>query len=285
MDPTQVVIGAINGWLQNVAGAVTPPALKLAGALIFQTPSIPGLPGVQPVWSLVAGVADVLLVLALMGGGVLIMSSGTFEHQYTTKRLLPRLVLGAVVSNASLVLCGTLIAFNNALVTALVGPNPDTTVWVQISNGLITPDPSTQLLSSLIAIVIAILAVLLAIAYLARDVLLIVATVIAPLPLATLSFPPMAGIASLWFRIYLFALLVQVAQAVVLSIGLQIAGHTDAFGLPSVGLLRPIVLVTLLLVSLRLPFAAYRLAFGHDLSANPAVRSAVATGRAAWEAF
>jgi hypothetical protein len=289
MDPTQLVIGAINGWLQNVAGAVTPPVLKLAGALIFQTPTIPDLPGVKPVWSLAAGVADVLLVLALMGGGVLIMSSGTFEHQYTTKRLLPRLLLGAVVSNASLVLCGTLIAFNNAMVTALVGPRPDDTLWLQISTGLMTPDASVQLLSSLIAIVIAILAVLLAVAYLARDVLLVVATVIAPLPLAALSFPPLAGIASLWFRIYLFALFVQVAEAVLLDIGLQVVGHTDAFGLPALGLLQPIVLVTLLFLSLRLPFAAYRLAFGHDLSANPTVRSAVrfavATGKAVLEAF
>ncbi len=285
MDPTQLVIGAINGWLENVASAVTPPALKLAGALIFQTPSIPDLPGVQQIWTLVAGVADVLLVLALMGGGVLIMSSGTFEQQYTTKRLLPRLVLGAVVSNASLVLCGTLIAFNNALVTALVGPNPDTTLWLQLSNGLVTPDPSTQLLSSLIAIVIAILAVLLAVAYLARDVLLIVATVVAPLLLATLSFPPLAGIASTWFRAYLFALFVQVVQAVLLDLGLQVAGHTDALGLPSLGVLRPVVLVTLLFLSLRLPFAAYRLAFGQSFSDNRAVQSAVAAGKAVREAF
>ncbi len=285
MDPTQLVIQAINGWLQNVAGAITPPALKLAGGLIFQTPSIPDLPGVQQVWSLVAGVADLLLVLALTGGGVLIMSSGTFEHMYTTKRLLPRLVLAAVLSNASLALCGALIGFDNALVTALVGSRPQDTLWAQFTGALINPDPATQLLSSLLAIVIAIIAVLLVVVYLARDLLLIVGTVIAPLALATHSLPPLGELSSLWWRVYVTALFVQVGQAVLLSVGLQVAGHAGTLGVPASGLLDGLMLVTLLYLSLRLPFAAYHWAFGHGVTANRAVQTAIATAKAAWGAF
>jgi uncharacterized membrane protein YkgB len=280
MDSTTIVVQAINGWLENVAGTITPPALKLAGALIFQTPSIPDLPGVQQVWTLVAGVADVLLVLALMWGGVLIMSSGTFEHQYTTKRLLPRLLLAAVMVNASLAFCRTAIAFDNAMVTTLVGANPEATLWAQISDGLVTQDSATQLLSSLVAIVIAIFAVLLVVVYLARDFLLIVGTVVAPLSLATLSVPSLAWLSSLWFRAYLTTLFVQVAQAALLGVGLQVARHPDALGLPALGLLQPIVLVTLLYLSLRLPFIAYGLAFGQTVTGLPVVQSAIGAARA-----
>jgi hypothetical protein len=285
MDATQVVIQAINGWLQSVAGAITPPALNLAGWLIFQTPSIPDIPGVSQVWWLVAGVADLLLVLALTGGGVLVMSSGTFEHIYTAKRLLPRLALAAMLSNASLALCRAFIQFENALVVALVGSHPEATLWSQVTATLMNPDPAAQVLSSLIAIVIAIIAVLLVVVYLARDLLLIVGTVVAPLALATYSLPILAEVAGLWCRAYMATLFVQVAQAVLVSVGLQLARHTDTLGVPTSGLLTGLVLVTLLYLSLRLPFVAYHWAFGHGVTSSRAVQTTIATAKAVWAAF
>ena len=285
MDPTQVVIQAINGWLQSVAGAVTPPALNLAGWLIFQTPSIPDIPGVSQLWWLAAGVADLLLVLALTGGGVLVMSSGTFEHMYTAKRLLPRLALAAILSNASLALCRALIQFENALVVALVGSHPEAALWGPFTAALMNPDQATQVLSSLIAIAIAIIAVLLVVVYLARDLLLIVGTVIAPLALATYGLPILAELSALWCRAYATALFVQVAQAVLVSVGLQLARHTDTLGVPASGVLTGLVLLTLLYLSLRLPFAAYHWAFGHGVTDTRATQTAIAAAKAVWARF
>jgi hypothetical protein len=285
MDATELVIQAIDGWLQSLAGAITPPALGAAGHLIFQTPAIADLPGVREVWTLVVGVADLLLVLAVIGGGVLVMSAGTFEHLYTTKRLLPRLALSVIASNGSLALCGGLIQFDNALVVALVGAHPDTTLWTQVSAGLINPDPGTQVLSSLIAIVIAVMAVLLVVVYLARDLLLILGTVLAPLALATYGFPPMAELSSLWLRAYATALFVQVAQAELVNVGLQVARHTDMLGAPSFGFLEGLVLATVLYLNLHLPVAAYRLAFDQGLASNRTVRAAVGAVRAVRGSF
>src|SRR6266567_1258544 len=136
VDVTSQVIEAIDGWLQSLAHAVLQPALQAAGQLLFQTPQFDEIDAVQKSWEVARGVSDGLFVLAVLLGGVLVMASGTFETGYTAKRLLPRLVLAAVLSNLSLALCGALIKLDNALVAGLLGTEPGQTLWAQLTAGL-----------------------------------------------------------------------------------------------------------------------------------------------------
>ena len=184
MDITSQVIEAINGWLQSLAQGVLGPALQAAGKFIFQTPAFDGLAQVQQTWAVARDVADAMFVLALLLGGVLVMASGTFETEYTAKRLLPRLVLAAVLSNASLAICGSLIRLDNALVLGLLGPDPAGTLWAQATAGLGRPDLGGQVISSLLSLAAALLALLLVVVYIVRDLVLLVGTVLAPLALA-----------------------------------------------------------------------------------------------------
>ncbi len=90
MDITSQVIDAINAWLQNLATHLLRPALTAAGQLLFQTPAYDSIPEVGHSWSLVRDTADGLFVLALLGAGVLVMASGTFESRYSAKALIPQ---------------------------------------------------------------------------------------------------------------------------------------------------------------------------------------------------
>ena len=159
MDVTGQVIEAINGWLQSLAHAVLQPALQAAGQLLFQTPQFDQIDAIQKGWEVTRGVTDALLVLAVLIGGVMIMASGSFETNYTAKRLLPRLVLAAVLSNSSLALCGALIKLDNALVAGLLGTDPGQTLWAQLTAGLGQSELGGQVLSSLLGLVAALLAV------------------------------------------------------------------------------------------------------------------------------
>src|SRR5205085_9605069 len=107
-----------------------------AGQLLFQTPQFDKIDAIQKGWEVTRGVTDALLVLAVLIGGVMIMASGSFETNYTAKRLLPRLVLAAVLSNSSLALCGALTKLDNALVAGLLGTEPGQTLWAPLTAGL-----------------------------------------------------------------------------------------------------------------------------------------------------
>jgi hypothetical protein len=278
MDTTTIVVQAINGWLVNVASTITPPALRAAGSLFFHTPAFTEMPEVQRLWQITAAMADIALVLLLMGGGAMVMSSGTFGSIYSLKRLLPRLALAAILSNASLALCGSLVELANALTAAMVGTNPDATLWVQLSNGLLDPAPGSQVLSALIAIAVAVMAVALVLVSIGRDLILLVATIVAPLPLSAYGLPQVDDVARLWGRVYAAALFVQVLQVELVNVGLQLVQHTAWLGTPVSPLIDALTLVALLYVILRLPLVAYRWAFNQAGSATRAIRAAVEAG-------
>ena len=269
---------AINAWIRSLADAVTAPALNAAGWLLFQTPDFTTLPFVRRLWLIGVGVADSALVLAALWAGILIMASGTVDGVYSGKRLLSRLVLAAVLSNASLALCGALIGIDNALVTTLVGANPSHDVWAQaVSHVTGDVPPSVQIPSALLSLVVAVIAVLLAVVYIVRDFILLVATVVAPLALTAYSVPQFDEVARVWGRIYAAGLFVQVVQAELMNVGLQLVTHSDWIGAPTSEFIDLLVLLVLLYAAVKLPFLAFRWAFGHSVSEDRIVQRIGAT--------
>jgi glucose dehydrogenase len=77
-------------------------------------------------------------------------------------------------------------------------------------------------------------------------------------------------------------LFVQVVQAVLVLVGLELLQHTDWLGGPVPDLVAGLVLVTVLYLLFRLPFAAYQWAFQRPLSQSAPVRTVVFAARAAF---
>lgn len=281
MDVASWVTDAINAWLRGVATGLVGPALAALGGLLFQTPRFDRLPEIVQAWELARNTADALFVLAFLGVGVLVMASGSLETRYTVKLLLPRLVLAAVTANASLALCGMLIQVNNGLVQGLLGTDPAASVLTQLALGLVSGSVADQIVGVLIAIVAAALAFLLAALYIARDLVLLLATVLAPLALATYALPQTDEIARIWWRVYAALLFVQVVQAVLVQLGIELVRHTDWLGGPLADLTSGLVLVTLLFVLFKLPFAAYQFAFRQRFGDGAAGRTILVVARAA----
>jgi hypothetical protein len=279
MDVTSQVIDAINGWLQSLAEHLLRPALAAAGQLLFQTPTFDSIPEVSRTWAVVRDLTDGLFVIALLAAGVMVMASGTFESRYSAKALLPRIVLAAVAANASLALCGALIKLDNALISGVVGPDPGTTTFDQLVSMVQSPHISDQVVGSLVGLGAAVLAILLVGLYIGRDIVLVVATVLSPLALATYALPQTDEIARIWWRVFSALLFVQVIEAILVELGLQLLRHTDWLGGPTSDLVSGLVLITLLFLLFKIPFAAYHWAFRHPLSQSPVVQTAVTTAK------
>lgn len=280
MDVTSQIIDAINAWLTSLATHLLKPALAAAGQLLFQTPQYDSIPEIGHSWELVRAVTDGLFVIAFVAAGVMVMASGSIDSRYTAKLLVPRITLAALASNLSLVATGALIRLDNALITGLLGPDPATGTFGQLADMVQRPQSGDQVAGSLVALAAAVLAILLVALYIGRDLVLLVAVVLAPLALATYALPQTDDVARLWWRVFSSLLFVQVIQAVLVEVGLQLLTHTQWLGGPVSDLTSGLVLVTLLYLLFKLPFAAYRWAFRHDISQSPVVQTAVVAARA-----
>jgi hypothetical protein len=279
MDLTAQIIEAITAWLGTLAAQLLGPALESAGQLLFATPAFDAIPEVAHVWSIVRTVADGLFLILLTLAGILVMSSGGSDGRYTAKVLVPRVLFAAIAANASLVVCGALIRLNNALVISLVGSDPGPDVMRELAS-MVLGGTGVPLVGILLSLAAATLAILLIVLYVARDLVLLVVTVLGPLALATYALPQTEEIARVWARVFCALLFLQVVQAVLIAVALQLLRRTDWLGGPVSELTSGLVLLTLLYVLLKLPFAAYQLAFRQPLTQSAPVRTAIVSARA-----
>lgn len=279
MDLTTQVTQAINAWLGTLATQLLGPALSAVGQLLFTTPAFDQLPEVAELWSLVRTTANALFVLAVLAAGILVMASGSFDSRYTAKLLVPRLVLAAVLANASLAITGGLIRVENAVVAGLLGTEPAAAATTQLA-ALLGGPAGSQVVGIVVGLAAAALALLLVALAIGRDLVLLLATVLSPLALASYALPQTEELARLWWRIYGALLFVQVVQAVLVAVGLELLRHTDWLGGPVSDLTSGLLLITLLYLLFRLPFAAYEWAFRQPLNISAAVRTIVVRARA-----
>ena len=117
---------AVNGWLRDLVARAIDPAVDLAARSVLATPNLAAPGGrVRELWAMSVGLANAGYVLLVCAGGVLLMTNETLQARYTIKDVAPRLVVGLVASNTSLVLVSVGIDLANALSRALLGPGVD----------------------------------------------------------------------------------------------------------------------------------------------------------------
>lgn len=256
---------AINDWFAGLVKDALNPAMVLVGRTLLSTPQIVGEANVRSYWQLCLGVADALLVLVVIVGGALVMSHETLQSSYALKDILPRLLVAAIAANASLAISGQMIAFANVLSSGLLGNGVDPEqaghtlellVFHSIADG--------GIFLILLGVACVVLAVALLILYLVRASLIVLAVLAAPICLLAHGLPQTEGIARLWWRVMIGALLVQVAQALTLAATVHVffaSGHS-VLGVGTGGSLIDLLLVLCLFwVLLRIPFWAKELAF------------------------
>jgi len=257
---------AIDSWFSGLVVAALNPVLDLLGTTILATPDVSGPGQVSELWAVSAGIADSLLVLLVLAGGALVMTHETLQTRYSIKEIAPRIVVAAVAANASLSIAGVAIRFCNALSQAFLGQGVDPAAAMATMRGLImAPLASGGIFLVLIGIVIAILAVVLLVVYIVRIVLVILLVAAAPLALICHAWPPIEGMARLWWRGFIALLGVQLGQSFVLVTALRVFFASDGnatLGLASGGgLVDLLVTLCLFWVLIRIPFWAQRAAF------------------------
>jgi hypothetical protein len=257
---------AVNRWLRDLVAAAIDPAVDLAARSVLATPDLAASGGrVRELWGLSVGLANTGYVLLVTTGGVLLLTNETLQARYTIKEVAPRLVVGMVASNTSLLLVDYGIEVANALSRALLGPGVDPDrARATLKAVLVFPLNDAEVLLTLVALVVVVLALILGASYVLRVAVLVALTVGGPLALACHALPQTEAVARWWWRGVTACLAIPVAQSLVLICALRVFFHTDrdqVLGLGSARLVDLLVATCLLWLLARIPAWAARLVF------------------------
>jgi hypothetical protein len=257
---------AINGWFRDLVASALNPTLDLVGRSVLATPDLTAPGGrVRELWAASAALANTGYVLLVVAGGLLLMAHESLQTRYTVKDVAPRLVVGMVASNLSLLVVGHAIQLTNALSAALLGQGvPPEHVSATLKAILAPPLDDPDLLLVLVALVVVVLGLVLVGCYVLRVALLVLLVVAAPLALACHALPQTEELAQWWWRATAACLGVQVAQSLALITALRVffqADRATVLGLGQARLVDLLVAVCLLWLLVRIPTWAGRMVF------------------------
>ena len=118
---TQVLIDAVNGFIQNIVESSTKPIVDGIMTFLSTTPSLLENASIVKFWLIMLGITDTLFVLVVALLGLQFMSASTFGfEEIEFKHLLPRIGLAFLGANVSLFLADYAIKASNALVSGVI---------------------------------------------------------------------------------------------------------------------------------------------------------------------
>jgi hypothetical protein len=219
---------AIDDWFRNLVQSALDPVLTFLGKTILSTPDVADEYRVHETWSVMAGIANGVLILFMLAGAAIIMTRHTVHVRYGVKDVAPRLVVAAIAANVSLSVVGLATHFANALSQAFLGQGVDpVNATAAIRDLVLAPIATGGIFIIMLALVVAAVGVVLLVIYIARVALLVILVVGGPLALIGHALPQTEGIAQLWWRAVLGLLAVQVGQSLVLVTGLRVFFDSD----------------------------------------------------------
>ncbi|MEU6718649.1 hypothetical protein ABZ897_44905 [Nonomuraea sp. NPDC046802] len=217
---------AMNGWFTRLVIEAVNPAFVSVGSVLLSAPPPMMLERVRELSGHVQAVANALLVLMVLAGGVIVMAYGSAHTSTTPGEVIPRLVVAVVALNASLTICQYAIELANAMVAALLGDGVDgqragNLIAAKV-DGLIKDPKGTALFLVLLIGAAVLMGLLLAFIGLIRITLLLFVIIAAPLALLFHALPQTEGIARLWWRCFFGLLAIQILQALALILAFKL---------------------------------------------------------------
>lgn len=254
----------MNGLVNWLAGRVTDLLSGLLAFLtssVFLSPDVTVLPQVQTIAGRSALVVNACYLLAVIVAGITVMVGGSVEIRYGVKELVPRLVVGFILSNFAVPLCSVLIEVANALTVSMVGtaaPTNQALTMAKTHVAAALSDPSTAILALIIGLLIVFLFFALLFGWIVRVGVLVILAGLAPVALACYCLPYTQPVAALWWRSVLSCLGTATLQAISFSTGIGLLIDPNAslpvlLGLPGSNIVNLLLVVVVLWTTVKIP--------------------------------
>ncbi|SIM49668.1 hypothetical protein [Micromonospora cremea] len=255
------LMSGLVSWLAENVTDLLGGLLAFLASSIFVSPDFTVLPQVQSIAEKGALVVSACFILAIITVGITTMLSSSVEVRYGIKELVPRLVVGFVLSTFALPLTAVLIGVANALTVSMAGESAPTTEAVTFAQARIASamtDQGAALLTVIIGLLIVVLMFMLVGTWLVRIGVLVILAGVAPVALACYATPWTQGAAELWWRTLLGCLATPTLQAVAFSAGINLLIDPGSnlpilLGLPGSDTVNLMLVIVVLWVTLKVP--------------------------------
>ena len=220
---TQVLIDAVNGFIQNIVQSATKPIVDGIMTFLSTTPSLMANSTIVKFWLIMLGITDSLFVLIVALLGLQFMSASTFGfEEIELKHLLPRIGLAFLAANVSLFLADYTIQASNALVSGVISATGGlNTAWItsaitiqNLTNG------TAPFITLIFLLIFLIVAILLLFMYIARLIVISLGAVLSPFIFLLWTLPKTADFAEMAIKGYF----VSVFTIFVHVVAIQLAG-------------------------------------------------------------
>lgn len=230
---TQVLIDAVNGFMQNIVESATKPIVDAIFGFLVTTPSLLNNSVIFNFWIIILGITDSLLVIVVAMLGLHFMSASTLGfEEVELKQLLPRIGLAFLGANSSLFLADYVIVTCNALVSAVIASTGGLAhAWVLNAvnlDGLI--NHTTPLITLIFLIIFLIVAIVLLLMYITRLITISLAGVLSPLIFLLCIIPRFSDFAEIAIKGYLVTVFTVFVHVVIIQLAssfLTIPGNTN----------------------------------------------------------
>jgi signal transduction histidine kinase len=202
---TQVLIDAVNGFIQNIVQSATKPITDGVLTMLTTTPELLTNSTIVKFWLIMLGITDTLFVLVIALLGLQLMSASTFGFEEVDfKQLLPRIAIAFLGANVSLFLADYAVKTSNALVSAVISSTGGLNrAWIEnaitienLTNGYI---PLITLIFMLLFLIVSIVLLLM---YISRLIIIALGAVLSPFIFLIWSLPKTADFAEMAVKSY-----------------------------------------------------------------------------------
>jgi hypothetical protein len=258
---TDWLMDGLVGWLAEKVVDLLGGLLAFLASSLFISPDVTVLPQVMSIADKSTLVVDACFIFAIIAVGIATMTGDSVEMRYGIKELIPRLVVGFVLSAFAVPLTGQLINVANALTVSMTGasaPTTETVDFVRVRIAAALTDDGSALLVAIIGLLIVVLMFMLVGSWLMRIGVLVILAGIAPVALACYATPWTQGAAELWWRTILGCLVTPTLQAVAFSTGVDLLIDPGAnlpilLGLPGSDTVNLLLVIVVLWITVKIP--------------------------------
>jgi hypothetical protein len=271
----------ITSWFHGLVSDVVNPLFGWMAAKAFHTPE--PTPGVTGVWEGVSAAVNTAYALLILAAGLVVMAHHSLQAQYGAREVLPRLVVGFVASNLSLVVVRLMSDWSSEFARAFAADG----VGAERAARALTERVGPFLLEAtafvvLLLLVLVVLLVVWSLVEIVRIVIVILLTVGAPLMLMFHALPQTNRIAELWWRAMTAVCVIPIAQALAFVALMRVFFEGDTqvlFGAAQIlsgdaNLFDLFLLLVLVYVQIRIPFWTYKAVLSGHRGRSPVVSAA-----------
>lgn len=207
------ISAAMAEFFKSIVGPGWTDAIKSLKDTGLSTPQLDEVPVMGQVWGNSQQIVLVSYCLVVTVAGLVVLTYQTLHTRASIKEVLPRVLVGFLAANLSMLVAGWAIDLANGFCQAILGDLDPDQIGQSMADTVKHDIDGGTILVLFVALALRIMILVVMVTYVVRIMLTTVLLAAAPMLLITHALPQTEGIAFWWWKAFAGTLVIQIGQA------------------------------------------------------------------------